>query len=209
MSKNIIISLLVLFFVVSCANTKKGISNISQIGVNNAQNQEDILAKKTNKLESLSNRVQAGAIDLCSKLTDLNGGCIFGFALVNTSQDKEENKINIKESLFDLGLSDDEIGVILSREYAAKMLLASKASNNKKHSQQEMDYIGLYIAAIAGYNITNAEDIWKKLALKNDSENFFLTTNYPLSQTREIELGKYITEIKRKKYNGAILLPKL
>jgi predicted Zn-dependent protease len=75
-----------------------------------------------------------------------------------------------------------------------------------KEYEQEADYIGLYIAALGGYDVKNAPDLWRKMALK-DPESIFTGISHPTSPERSIALEKTVAEITRKQQNGGVVMP--
>lgn len=77
-----------------------------------------------------------------------------------------------------------------------------------KEFEKEADYIGLYITALAGYDITNAPDFWRKMSLQ-DSQSIYIGATHPNNPERYLGLEKTVTEITRKQRNGAILMPNL
>jgi predicted Zn-dependent protease len=72
--------------------------------------------------------------------------------------------------------------------------------------EREADYVGLYIAARAGYNIRNAMNYWRRLSVQEpDSENGGLT--HPSNPERFIAMQKTIEEIEFKRKQHLALLP--
>jgi Zn-dependent protease with chaperone function len=74
--------------------------------------------------------------------------------------------------------------------------------------EAEADYVGLYIAYLAGYDITKAPDIWRRMALKNP-DSIYLTTTHPSTASRFIAMEKIVKEIQEKKKAGKPLVPNL
>ena len=72
--------------------------------------------------------------------------------------------------------------------------------------EREADYVGLYIAARAGYNIHHAVDYWRRLSVQEpDSENGGLT--HPSNPERFVAMQKIIEEIDFKRKHHLPLLP--
>jgi Zn-dependent protease with chaperone function len=80
------------------------------------------------------------------------------------------------------------------------------AASFSKEYEKEADYIGLYIAALAGYKTGNAPSFWRKMAIKNP-QSIFIGTTHPTSPERYLALERTATEIARKQQNGAVLTP--
>ncbi len=72
--------------------------------------------------------------------------------------------------------------------------------------EQEADYIGLYIATRAGYDVSHAPNVWRRMAVKNPDEIYTATT-HPTTAERFVMMEKSIREIKDKKKSGKPLLP--
>ncbi len=72
--------------------------------------------------------------------------------------------------------------------------------------EAEADYIGLYIAARAGYDITVAPDMWRRMSLDNP-ESIYLTTTHPSNAARFVAMKKAVAEIERKQALHLPLVP--
>ena len=77
-----------------------------------------------------------------------------------------------------------------------------------KEFEKEADYVGTYIAARGGYNIDNAVDIWRRMAVEFPSaiSDVFLAT-HPSSPERFLLVEETVKEIGEKKLKGEPLLP--
>lgn len=72
----------------------------------------------------------------------------------------------------------------------------------------EADYVGLYIMARAGMDITTAPNIWRKFAkLFPESIERSVANTHPSSPERYVGLKKTVEEIKQKIANGEELIP--
>jgi predicted Zn-dependent protease len=72
--------------------------------------------------------------------------------------------------------------------------------------ESEADYVGLYIAARAGYPVDEASGLWRKMAVKN-SKAIYISTTHPTSAERFLSLEKTAKEIKAKQEQGVALIP--
>ncbi|MCM8772461.1 MAG: M48 family metallopeptidase [Candidatus Omnitrophica bacterium] len=79
-----------------------------------------------------------------------------------------------------------------------------------KEFEKEADYLGTYIAAVSGYDITNAADIWRKISAEypGSIKDIFLTT-HPSTPERYILIEKTVKEIKEKQEKGLPLTVEL
>ena len=80
-----------------------------------------------------------------------------------------------------------------------------------KYSQEfekEADYVGLYITKLAGFNITNSPEFWRRMSIK-DQKSIYTASTHPTNPERYIGLGKAIREINLKKSNGSRLVPNI
>ncbi|RMF83159.1 MAG: PDZ domain-containing protein, partial [Nitrospinota bacterium] len=74
--------------------------------------------------------------------------------------------------------------------------------------EAEADYAGLYIVARAGYDITNAANFWRRMAVEHPGsieENF--TATHPSTPERFLAIEQTIQEIEAKRRQGKPLLP--
>ena len=77
-----------------------------------------------------------------------------------------------------------------------------------KEFEKEADYLGTYIAAISGYDVSDAPNFWRKMAAEypGSTKDVFLTT-HPSSPERYILIEKTVEEIKEKQKKGIPLFP--
>lgn len=77
-----------------------------------------------------------------------------------------------------------------------------------KDFEREADYVGTYIVARAGYNISNAPDLWRRMAVEypGSIKDKFLAT-HPSSPERYLLIEKTVKEIKEKQEKGLPLIP--
>lgn len=75
-----------------------------------------------------------------------------------------------------------------------------------KDFEREADYIGMYILARSGYDVSKAPDFWRKMAAKNP-DGIYVGTTHPTTPERYVAMNKTIAEIKAKQDAGVPLLP--
>lgn len=74
--------------------------------------------------------------------------------------------------------------------------------------EHEADYIGLYILARAGYNVTEAPQFWREMS-RNNPDGIYNRTTHPTTPERFVSMEKTIAEINDKKSRGLPLLPNI
>ncbi len=70
----------------------------------------------------------------------------------------------------------------------------------------EADYVGMYITALAGYNIAVAPGFWRKMSVKNP-DAIIVSTTHPTNPERTVMLTKAIKEIETKRAKNLPLVP--
>lgn len=74
--------------------------------------------------------------------------------------------------------------------------------------EAEADYMGLYILAKSGADISHAADFWRRLgATHPGSINAQMNASHPSSPERFVAIEKHVQEIEEKKARGEPLLP--
>jgi len=96
-------------------------------------------------------------------------------------------------------------GIATDSEFRKAGMKMGAASFSQEY-EKEADYVGLYITALAGYDISNAPAFWRRMALKNP-QSIFMGTTHPTSPERYLSLEKTAAEITRKQENSAIVMP--
>ena len=74
--------------------------------------------------------------------------------------------------------------------------------------EEEADYVGLYILAIAGYPIDDAPAFWRKMSGENPNA-IDMRVTHPTNPERYLLLEKTVAEIKRKQSQGLVLQPEI
>lgn len=72
--------------------------------------------------------------------------------------------------------------------------------------EQEADYVGLYIMARAGYNVSKALDFWRRFSLQ-EPEGAMGGTTHPSNPARLVAMKKTIYEIGYKRTHRIALVP--
>lgn len=75
--------------------------------------------------------------------------------------------------------------------------------------ESEADYVGLYILARAGFDISQSPYFWRRMASTTDAKNVSLGTSHPSSAQRFVQMEATIAEIQQKIKSGAPLMPQL
>jgi hypothetical protein len=105
--------------------------------------------------------------------------------------------------------SDDELAVILGHEFGHAIL----ETGGKPHYEADADYIGLYLAERAGYDIEAAPGIWERMVIRNpyglvhSKDPGFRT--HPHTPARALSLQATIREIREKRAAGLPLEPEV
>lgn len=75
--------------------------------------------------------------------------------------------------------------------------------------EQEADYVGMYMMARAGFDVTGVERFWRRMAAEVSPGSINAATTHPTSPARFIAIQKTADEIARKKSAGQVLKPNL
>jgi Zn-dependent protease with chaperone function len=74
--------------------------------------------------------------------------------------------------------------------------------------EREADYVGLYVMARTGYDITNAADMWRRMATLNP-ESISRESSHPSTAERFVAIDQTVLEIKDKKARNQPLMPNM
>jgi hypothetical protein len=122
---------------------------------------------------------------------------------------KTRHGIYVTAGLLRVAAGDDELAVILGHELGHAIL----ETGGKPHYEADADYIGLYLAARAGYDIEAAPGIWRRWVTRNpyglvhSKDPGFRT--HPHSPGRALSLQATIHEIREKQAAGLTLEPEV
>lgn len=170
-------------------------------------------------------KVQRGAGALDVTLNPLNG-CAYDTQLMpsdslNASADGQH--IFIDTAFASYAASDDDLALILGHELAhdalhhreqldrhgfARNLIGNLGSSRRSliSVEQQADYVGLYLTARAGYDISGAGDFWLRLA-RDHGDPWYDHWGHPSAVTRSRALDATRDEIAAKIKAGEPLIP--
>lgn len=74
--------------------------------------------------------------------------------------------------------------------------------------EKEADYVGLYFMALAGYDLSEAPNLWRRMATMSP-QSIQLRGSHPTTPERFVALEQAIREIERKKQQGLSLSPEM
>lgn len=103
---------------------------------------------------------------------------------------------------------DDDLAIIVGHEMAHLVRGHTNQVRTSKRDEAEADYLGLYFAARAGYDISGAPEVWERFARSNPYH--FIDWGFyahPTSTRRSIELRATLHEIAAKRAQGLPLEP--
>ena len=73
--------------------------------------------------------------------------------------------------------------------------------------EAEADYVGVYYAARAGFDISNAAAIWRRMATENPEAIDIQDSTHPSTSKRFLSVERAVEEFERKRANGLSLIP--
>jgi Zn-dependent protease with chaperone function len=74
--------------------------------------------------------------------------------------------------------------------------------------EREADYVGAYYAARAGYDLAEAEEIWRAFSLESP-DSIRIAADHPVTPVRFVQMQKAAAEIAEKQRRGQPLVPEL
>lgn len=125
--------------------------------------------------------------------------------------------IIITTGMMDFTTRDEELAAIIGHELAHNTLahvrkittnyiLSGFATRYTRPFESEADYVGLYYAARAGYDMKDVEAIWRRLGTRHP-RNIGRAKTHPTTPDRFLRLKAAYEEIEAKRAAGAALLP--
>ena len=125
--------------------------------------------------------------------------------------------IIITTGMMDFTTRDEELAAIIGHELAhntlahirkitTNLIVTGFATRYTRGFESEADYVGLYYAARAGYDMQNVEDIWRRLGTRHP-RNIGRAKTHPTTPDRFLRLKAAYDEIQSKRAAGQPLLP--
>ena len=131
--------------------------------------------------------------------------------------------VQVSGALAEFVLNDDELAVVAAHEMAHNILrhrerldaagvhrglLASigKNASRIRATEEEADYLGLYLAARAGYDISAAIGFWERFG-RRTSWGIFHSPTHPRWRKRQEVVKATIQEIAAEQASGRAILP--
>ena len=92
------------------------------------------------------------------------------------------------------------------RKIVTNMILSIGGTRYTRPFESEADYVGMYYIVRAGYNPSNVEDVWRRLAVTNP-KSVARAKTHPTHPDRYLRIAAAREEIRAKKSAGQALLP--
>lgn len=92
------------------------------------------------------------------------------------------------------------------RKIVTNMILSLGGTRYTRPFESEADYVGMYYMVRAGYNPSNVEDVWRRLAVSNP-KSVARAKTHPTYPNRYLRIAAAREEMRTKKAAGQPLLP--
>ena len=102
------------------------------------------------------------------------------------------------------------LGALVTAAVGVDMTETGRAIGSQAYSQEfeaEADYVGVYHAARAGYDVRNAMKFWRRMAAENPRAIHLEGTTHPSTAKRFLAMEEAIKEVEEKQQAGLPLLP--
>ncbi|MDA0822370.1 MAG: M48 family metallopeptidase [Proteobacteria bacterium] len=109
--------------------------------------------------------------------------------------------------LLDVGLAVATAGIYADSSFT-KAGMNVGAGSFSVEFEQEADYVGMYFLQRAGYDISDAPNFWRRMAVENP-DSIEMRTSHPTTPERFMGLQGAIREIEGKAESGVSLLPEM
>ncbi len=146
------------------------------------------------------------ATDVCdSSFAVLMGDSVNAFA--------DGKNVFASYGIMNLFPKDEDLAVVLGHELAHNILGHVRKDGNGKNvpstpeKETDADAVGLYFAARAGFDITNAPSVWRRMAAQNPA-HIRGGAVHPSSASRFVDLEAVKNEILQRQAAGLPLIPR-
>jgi hypothetical protein len=134
-------------------------------------------------------------------------------------------RITVSQGLVDFAGSDDELAYLIGHELSHNLLGhralldASKTSRSGlfagvganaariRATEEQADYYGLYVAALAGYDLRAGANFWRRWGREFPLGTLLRDRSHPANADRVAELDREADEIEAKRRSGVKLMP--
>ena len=126
-------------------------------------------------------------------------------------------KITMTAGMMNFVEDDDELALIVGhelghntmghvRKIVTNFILSAGGTRYTRPFESESDYVGMYYMVRAGYDPSNVEDFWRRLALTNP-KSVVRAKTHPTFPDRYLRIAATRDEINMKQNKGLPLLP--
>ncbi len=118
------------------------------------------------------------------------------------------NVIGVTTGLLRFAATDDELAIVIGHELGHHIFFHQPGGGRGRSLEAASDYLGLYLAARAGFDISSTVEFWERLSLRTKHGlTFHVRNSHPSSRARTIALEATIREIQGKLERGEPLDP--
>lgn len=153
--------------------------------------------------------IQRGGAQLPLTLEAVQG-CAYRVQLVPSSSmtaSADGRVVSLSTALVRYAARDEDLAVIMGHELAHNVLQhRAHPTGSARSREREADYVGLYLAARAGYDISGAGDFWRRFGADDWRARLGVFT-HPSPTARSRALVAAAVEIEAKRASGEALLP--
>lgn len=167
------------------------------------------------RIQLLGARVLEAAAIYCGQWGSLQESsgpdCDISFALMDGSEINafsDTSGIRVTRGMVSFARDDAELAFAIAHEVAHRLLHVGRNAlgGSRKELEYEADYLGLHLAARAGFAPEQATRLIRRLAARPGEGH--LHPNYPTFGARLRKLREIAPEIERSRASGYVLVPK-